>query len=343
MAREATTISGYALAIAKALDYSGVDSARVFAVADVAMPAANDPLQRLSAEALKRLYAASVEVTNNPYFGLTVARFIHISNLHALGFALAASDTLMDFCLRLERYFRVVSEAAAITVTTAGGETTFSGHHLAEVSDETEDAFLGFVILAMRQLGEAGFNPLRVALHRPALRQGPGPYEALFRAPVSFGQPQSLLVFREADLIRPLAGACPELAQLNDNLSLTYLARLDKNDVISLAKQKIVELLPNGECSREIVAKALAMSPTTLQSKLAKRDTTFHDLMDETRRELACSYLTQAAMSVTEVAFLLGFNDTSNFARAFKRWTGRSPTDFRERPQALRSQDVAAV
>lgn len=58
--------------------------------------------------------------------------------------------------------------------------------------------------------------------------------------------------------------------------------------------------------------------------------TSFHDLMDGTRKELACSYIHQSALSVTEIAFLLGFNDTSNFARAFKRWTGRSPTEFRE-------------
>ena len=66
-------------------------------------------MSRLPITTLNRLYRMCVEVTNNPYFGLTVARYIHISNLHALGYALAASATLMDFCRRLERYFRLVS------------------------------------------------------------------------------------------------------------------------------------------------------------------------------------------------------------------------------------------
>ncbi len=326
----ATTIGGYVLAIGKALQASGVDSAAVFRAEGLALNVTNDPLQRLPATALNSLYAASVRVTNNPYFGLAVARHIRMSNLHALGFALAASDTLLDFCWRLERYFRVVSEAATVTITEAADEVTLRANHLVEVSGETEDAFLGFLVLAMRQLSETSFNPISVGFAHAAPTAGVEPYAALFRAPVAFGEPASRLVFEKSILSRPLAGACPELAQVNDNIAVAYLARLDKNDVISTARQKIVELLPNGECTRDLVAKSLNMSPTTLQFKLSKRHTSFHDLMESTRKELACSYVQQSALSVTEIAFLLGFNDTSNFARAFKRWTGASPTDFRE-------------
>ena len=326
----ATTIGGYGLAIAKALDYCGVDSARIFRAAEAPLALTNDPLQRLPVQTLNRLYRASVEATNNPYFGLTVARFIHVSNLHALGHALAASDTLLAFCQRVERYFRMVSEAATSSLVEADGDVSLAFEHTAEVSAQTEDALLGFVIISMRQLSEAGFKPQRVAFHHAEPLAGPGPYEALFRAPVRFGQPQSLIAFAKADLLKPLAGSCPELAQVNDNIAMKYIARLDKDDVVSRVKQKVVELLPNGECTREIVAKAMNMSPTALQFKLAKRDTSFHDLMDAAREELARSYVQQSALSVTEIAYLLGFNDTSNFARAFKRWTGHSPTDFRE-------------
>jgi AraC-like DNA-binding protein len=331
-AQQATTIGGYVQAIAKALEYSGVDSARVFRAAAVSPPMANDPMLRVPVADISKLYRTCVEVTNNPYFGLTVARFIHISNLHALGFALAASDTLMEFCLRIERYFRVVSESAKVTIRQADGQVMLSADHLTEVSGETEDAFLGFVVIAMRQSSNVAFNPLAVEFRHAAPRDGAGPYEALFRAPIHFDRPQSRLVFAEADLQRKLAGACPELAQINDNIAVKYLARLDRNDVISLAKQKIVEQLANGECTRELIAKSMGMSATALQFKLSKRDTSFHELLDGTRQEMACSYLQQSALPVTEIAFLLGFNDTSNFARAFKRWTGMSPTDFRDRP-----------
>ena len=76
----------------------------------------------------------------------------------------------------------------------------------------------------------------------------------------------------------------------------------------------------------------------SLQLKLAQRGTTFQDLLSETRHELALRYLAQRALSVTEITFLLGFTDTSNFTRAFKRWTGSSPTLYRAR--LLRSREA---
>src|ERR1022692_4859457 len=100
-----TTIGSYALVIAKALDYSGVDSARVLKSVGISPAMTNDPMMRLSVATLTRLFRACADVTHSPYFGLTVAKFVYISNLHALGYALASSANLMDFCRRLERYF----------------------------------------------------------------------------------------------------------------------------------------------------------------------------------------------------------------------------------------------
>jgi AraC-like DNA-binding protein len=271
-----------------------------------------------------------VEVTHNPYFGLTVARFMQPSTLHALGYALAASSTLMDFCRRLERYFRLVSQVANVSLSQAGDQVQLRFEHLVEISGETEDAFLAFLVLTMRQLHRPEFNPARVELHRPMPREGAEPYEELMRAPVTFAHASSTLVFGRADLVHPLAGSCPELAQVNDNIAIDYLARLDRNDVVTGVRKKIIELLPDGECDRNQVARALCMSPSSLQLKLLQHGTNFHQLLDDTRKDLACSYVQQPTRSVTEITFLLGFANTSNFTRAFKRWTGKSPTDFRQ-------------
>lgn len=326
---EATTIGGYALAIAKALESSGVDSARILQAAGVPLSMTNDPMRQLPAASVTKLFKACVAVTNNPYFGLTVARFIQVSNLHALGYALAASTTLMEFCHRLQRYFRLVSQAGEIKLVESGGEVMLSTEMPVSYCAETEDAFHGFLVLAMRRLYKAEFNPLRVELSHPMPREGGGPYEALFRAPVLFSQPNPMLVLRKADLEFPLAGACAELAQLNDNLATQYIARLDKQDVVNTVRQRIIEYLPSGDCTRDKVASVLCMSPNTLQFKLSERGTTFQDLLEATRKELASSYVRQSSLSITEITFLLGFTDTSNFTRAFKRWEGMSPTRFR--------------
>jgi AraC-like DNA-binding protein len=71
------------------------------------------------------------------------------------------------------------------------------------------------------------------------------------------------------------------------------------------------------------------MSASTLQVKLARAGRSFQQLLDETRHEIALGYIEQSRLSITEIAFMLGFSDLSNFIRAFKRWTGKSPTEFR--------------
>ncbi|NUU37816.1 AraC family transcriptional regulator [Pseudomonas sp. C2B4] len=329
-AQQPTTIGSYTVAIARALEASGVDSKRILASVGIPQGLSADPMIRLPATTMTRLFQACVDVTNNPYFGLIVSRHLHLTHLHALGYALAASGTLMDFCRRLERYFRLASQVATISVSESTDEVSLRFEHRVPLSSETEDAFFGFLVRTMRLIDTQAFNPLRVEMRRPMPHEGAEPYETLFRSPVVFSQDYGLLVFDKADMVRQLSGSCPELAQVNDNIIISYLARLDKNDVITGVTQKIIEFLPDGDCTRDKVASALCMSPTKLQLKLSQRGTSFQQLLDDTRKELACSYLSQASRPVTEITFLLGFSDTSNFTRAFKRWTGLSPTDYRQ-------------
>jgi AraC-like DNA-binding protein len=326
-----TSVGGYALAIAKALERNGVDSAPILHAAGIPPSLLkNDPMSRLSIATMGRLFKACVDVTHDPYFGLTVARFVQFSNLHALGHALAASANLMAFCQRLQRFYRIASQACEINIVESGNEVSLRGKLLVTVSAETEDAMIGFLILAMRQLYKPEFNPLCVEFSHPMPRGGSEPYETLFRAPVRFSQPAPLIVLSKTDLQQPLTGACAEFAQLSDNLATSYFARLDKDDVVTTVRQKIIEYLPDGDCTRDKVASAMCISPTTLQFKLSQCNTNFHELLDTTRKELASSYVQQSALSITEITFLLGFSEMTNFTRAFKRWEGVSPTDYRK-------------
>ena len=324
-----TTIGGYTQAIAAALNHYGADAAAVFARAGVPLSLRNDPLKRLPFETVNRLFKACVNATGDPFFGLAVSKFIQLSNLHALGHALAASDTLMDFCKRVARYYRVVSQNSAVTVIEDGERILLRSDPLVEMCLETEDAFVGFLVLAMRQLYKPDFNPIAIAFHHRSPSSETQPYQDLFRAQVTFGAASTTLAFSKIDLMQPLIGACPDLASVHDKIANDVLAQLDKSDIVAAVKKRIAESLPLGECTRERIAREMAMSEATLQSRLTQRESSFQVLLDEIRKDLACSYLLQAKYNLTDIAFLLGFSDTSNFARAFRRWTGRSPMAFR--------------
>ncbi len=108
-----------------------------------------------------------------------------------------------------------------------------------------------------------------------------------------------------------------------------HLATVDRKDVLNRARVAILEILPSGELTEELVAQRLGMTPRTLYNRLKERDVPFRTLVSGLRKELAERYLADPSYTMTEIAFLLGYADSSAFSRAFKRWHGVPPSDYR--------------
>lgn len=138
---------------------------------------------------------------------------------------------------------------------------------------------------------------------------------------------------RERDLAQALPTANPDVALANERVALEYLERLDRNDVLAQVRRRILEQLPSGRPTQGEVARRLALSPRTLHRRLVGAGTSFEELLDETRHELATGYLQRSDYSIAEV----GFAEVSSFSRAFRRWTGRPPSALREAPGVTRS------
>lgn len=328
-ASQPSVIAGYTGPISRALESRGLASEPIFARAGIAAADRNDPLERLTSEEVTRLFAVCVEATGDPCFGLSVARYIHASNIHALGYALMASRTLWEFCLRLERYFAIVSQSVVMRAERTQDRAILTFDRRTQLCGETEDAFLAFMFRFMRLLLGKPLVPIRIDLMRDCPAPGPSAYEEAFGALPNFGCPQVTIEFAAGIVDEQLAGSCPDLAQFNDRIANDCLARLNRSDIVARTRAAIVEHLSSGHCTRGQVARDLGLSQTVLQQRLGERGTGFHELMDVTRHELAIGYLRQSGLSITEIAFLLGFADASNFSRAFKRWTGKAPSNFR--------------
>ena len=128
----------------------------------------------------------------------------------------------------------------------------------------------------------------------------------------------------------PLPTAQPELARLNDQTVIDYLARYEHNNLAMQVRAKIIEGLPDGGPSQEKIAQTLNTSLRSLQRRLRDEDTNFKNLLSETRQQLALQYISDSSRSIGEITYLLGFSEPSNFTRAFKRWTGKTPAEYRE-------------
>ena len=118
---------------------------------------------------------------------------------------------------------------------------------------------------------------------------------------------------------------------MHDSILAEELARLDKKDVMARIRASLLERMAAGELSEEDSARDLHMSRRSLQRRLAEADATYQSLVDDTRRDLALRYIQDPAKSATDITFLLGYSQQSAFTRAFRRWTGSSPTEYRSR------------
>jgi AraC-like DNA-binding protein len=165
--------------------------------------------------------------------------------------------------------------------------------------------------------------------HHPALRRllwWPGP---VWRNP---RRPPALLAGRRP----PLPTSNRELATTCDAILASELATLQNDDLESRCRAHLLHELTSGEPSDTRLAESLGLSTRTLQRKLAALGLSYRGLLEKTRYELALRYLDDPRKSVTEITFLLGFSEQSAFTRAFKRWNGKAPSDYRQSPAAKR-------
>jgi AraC-like DNA-binding protein len=324
-------IAAYALAIASALEQHGVDAHEVFEKAQVRVNVTTDPMQRLNNLQVSRLFRESVRVTDNPYFGITVAECMHPGNFHALGYALLSSASLREFCDRLCNYYRLVSQNADIRLL-EGKDTAIiaTAVNNPDICYETADTFACYIVRLMRFVSQPTLNPRHIDLIRPKPERGERAFIDYFKCDVEFDQPEIQIHIDASLLDKPLQGGSQELAQMHDQTVRQYLQKLEKEDIVNRVRALIVDRLSSGVVTKQQAAEGVHMSPRNLQAKLATQNTSFQEILETTRQSLAMGYIEQSSISITEISYLLGFSDLSNFTRAFKRWTNKSPTEFRQ-------------
>jgi AraC-like DNA-binding protein len=153
----------------------------------------------------------------------------------------------------------------------------------------------------------------------------------VFGCPVRFGQIANRALLRHADLALPLSARDSAIAALHERIVEEELEKLDGALTSRRVLHALASWFPGREPRREQVAEALRISDRTLQRRLRAEGTTFQQLLDDTRRELAQHYLRKPQNSLQHVAESLGFEDQSNLFRACKRWFGETPRRYRAR------------
>jgi len=322
-----TSIATFSEAIARTLEKYQIDSGDLFTAIGLAREPYRDPDSRIPIDKMAQLWLEAERKTHNPCFGFEVGMSLLPANFHTVGYAWLGSATIREALVRLVRYQRLLSTAADMSFEDKGATAEFLLHSK-EVPQMGMDSAICAIVQICRGISHDEFAPLLVSMTRSAPVCEREVAEFL-KCDVEYDAQENVLVFTAESIDEPLPRNNPAMVQASEELAQQYIARMDKNDIVTRARVLLIGQLPNGEPSRKVLADALHMSERTLARRLSESDYSFTSLVDEIRQHLARDYLRQSRFSVTDVAFLLGFSDQSNFARAFKRWTDQSPTVFR--------------
>ncbi len=323
--------------IGAALESYGIDSTALLAKAGVEPESLTDPWKLVSVSVRNRVWELAVEATGDPCFGLRAGAHLRPPMLGYLGYSLLASSTLLAMFNRLTRFMKVVSTDAVHKVEEIDGEYRIQIILFeSNLRPEGIDGWLMMLVKLCRDMYSANFKPLRIETKRSPPAGCTQEMERIFDCPVNFSSNRIALYISAHDMQAKLPGAVREMAVQHDRVLSNYLEKYQAPDVLTRVRVLITKMLPSGECSKVEIANRCHMSPRTLQNRLSNAGTSYSNLVDQVRKELAIEYIKQPHRGLHEITFLLGFTDSSSFSRAFKHWTGVAPSKYK-RQQTLPS------
>lgn len=316
-----------------AAERQGVARATVLAAAGLSGP---EPAagQRWPIDHVARLWHAAVRCTADPGFGLKVGAGVRLEHFSALDPAWRACANLREAIATAQKFQRLVSDGARFQMI-AGLSSSWVIYHPLQgtlgFSPHQVEAVLAAVVRFARAVsGRSRLRPLAVQFNQPMVGPAEG-YQAVFRCPVSFDQAFSGVRFDNAQLDAPLPHADAGQAREHRRRAEVRLAELSSPEALARELQAwIAARLQQGQWpERQQAAQALGLSPRTLARRMAQQQLDFSTLLDRARRDAALQAVAESDRALAEIGQSLGFAEPSTFWRAFRRWTGTTPAQWR--------------
>ncbi len=321
------------------LDYihekAGLDSAKFLGELNLSKELVAEEDAMLPLATFLLLMEEAATYVGDPDLGLHYYENFDFRELGVLGYALLNAEVLGEAFVQASRYYCLFQTDTELKLSSHSGVAELSykitAKNLPYSRQDSEMTIAAFAALARTYLGpdwqpdQVSFQhaaPADTSEHRRLL--GPG---------LLFNQPVNAMRFPQSLLDTPISNADTRLSQsLRNTLEqLLTLSRLPSgNDWLQGLQEQIIEMLSDGVPSIEDIAGQLHVSGRTLQRKLLKEGVGYKDLVENIRHQLASNYLSASGISLQDIAFLLGYSELSSFIRAFKRWTGQSPAEFRK-------------
>jgi AraC-like DNA-binding protein len=293
-----------------------------------------DRRRRISAAAQSRFLELASEELQDDALGLHLAAHANPREAGLLFYVTSAAKTVGEALALLERYLRIVNEAVRLSLTRAPNRAIlqfdFTGLSRHRIQQNVEFG-IAVIFKGLREIIGRDLRPTKVSfvMGRAANRRE---FERFFGCPVEFGASSDRIEFAAETLTLPLVTHDQNLLEtLKPICDAAAQERGTRKETLrALVENEMQKALPHGTFGKQDIAKALGLSARTLSRRLAREGVSYAEVADELRHSLASQYLKDPTLSLSQIAWLLGYEESTSFNHAFRRWTGRSPSALRQ-------------
>jgi AraC-like DNA-binding protein len=276
-----------------------------------------------------RLLDLVAHTLSDELLGFRLAQNFELRELGLLYYVQASSETLGDALQRVARYCTIHNEGVNLAYRQAKEISIICKYvGVARAIDRHQmEFFVAALVRLCRQLTGRHLVPSRIKLMHRRI-EVPFEFRTFFGCDIVFGSDVDEVAYEGTSARLALVGADPYLNSLLVRYCDEALSsRQAKSSAWRLSVENaIAPLLPHGQARIAEISQRLGVSPRTLERRLAAEGMTFSRVLDELRFDLANRYLRERDLPISEIAWLLGYRETSAFNHAFKRWTGKTPT-----------------
>lgn len=329
--------------------YEGMQAAKIDAdavLAKVGLDASvlQEPDLRTPHDAQEWFWQAAEEVSGDPYIGLHLGEYIPVFKGQVLEYLFLSSPNFGEGIKRALNYQRLLTDSAEGELVYTEHDVSLRHIFVSRRLHHFNECGMAGLIKFFRFVTNGEFKPTKVAFVH-SQHADMSEYEKVFDCEVVFDQPYSGVHFDRSLLMLPSAHHEPELLRLHEMFASEQVAKLEKQDLVGQVSRLIAELLESGQANLEEIANRLDIKPRQLRTRLADAGTNFNQLVADYRCRLAKRLLAGTDESIDEIVYLTGFSEPSTFYRAFKRWVGMTPIEYRrakkEEEEREREQEKA--
>ena len=327
-----TSLGSWVLLIVQAIDSYGLDSKTIFSDAGINLDDVKKPHARIPTSLMAKVWDTAVTESQDPYIALKVAAQFKPTVFSALGMSLAASRHAFDAIKRAAKYSQIISDGSLSELEEIDNELHFNLKPRPPLTIPVNsfgiESIFGSMHNVLKSIAGDDFHAKEI-IFQHGFDGDLTPYIEFFNCPVSFGGKSNRIIYDKDTLYQEQAFSNSTLTSTLDNWIEQHLFSYKEDLLSTKVKKFILKNLASHGIDQVTVAKELAISPRVLQRRLKEEGTSYSELLDDCRHIMAIKLISQNKLPLSEVTYILGFSDQSNFSRAFKRWTGSTPNHFK--------------